>query len=128
MRSLIVIAALIVFPVFAAQAADIRFDALTCELTGAGPQIEGQITNVSNQALKFVEIYATFKDSNGKFLSTSGGIPLEFDPISPGQQTNFRGYGDESSAIATVAVQAGFTGGSSISTTGMTTVDCEQGD
>lgn len=107
----------------AVHAPDVVVLALTCTLTAMGPEIEGEIKNVSFQSLSNVEIDSTFLDVNGKFVNTAQA-QLEFNPILPGQTSTFDGYGDPNIAITKVTIATSILFGQALTLKGIASAPC----
>jgi hypothetical protein len=50
---------------------------------------EGRVKNISSQSLENVEAVASFFDNQGVFITSSSAI-IEYNPILPGQISNFK--------------------------------------
>ena len=50
---------------------------------------EGRVKNISNESLENVEAVVTFYDRNDTFVTSSDAL-IEFNPILPGQISNFK--------------------------------------
>jgi len=103
MKCLLLVSVWVAAPFFATHAQDVDVLALICTPTPVGPRVEGELKNVSSKPLSRVHIAATFRDADGRLVSTVPGA-ITFNPILPGQTSPFRFYGDRNPAITQVTV------------------------
>ena len=99
--------------------------ALTCSFTPVGPEVQGQVKNVSDQPLSYVIMSSAFHDDKGTFVSTEDNVQAQFDPILPGQTSPFDGYGGNNPAIATVQITPAIIDGPSIPFEGNNSAQCQ---
>lgn len=101
--------------------------ALTCmKLPRAGEiEVQGEVQNVSSQPIKLLILSAVFDGPAGQFVSTSD-LPVEFDPVMPGQVSPFDGYGDYNPIVRTVKVTPALEGGPSLPFSGDRETQCQE--
>jgi hypothetical protein len=75
--------------------------------------LEGQVTNISSQPLRRVQVVASFYDADGGFI-TSETTHIEYDPVLPGQTSPFRAYQTQNPAMNKAAVAFKHSSGDSI--------------
>ena len=56
---------------------------------GSYLEVEGQVKNISSEALQRVTAVTSWSDSSGKFITSDQAI-IEYDPILPGQTSPFK--------------------------------------
>ncbi len=64
----------------------------------------GRVTNVSSERLEHVQAVATFQDASGAFISTETAL-VEFDPLMPGQTSNWEVMGTWNPRMQTAYVE-----------------------
>lgn len=104
----------------------IQIVSVICKDTVVGPEVEGQVKNVSDQSIGQVLMSAVFEDSAKNFVSTTDEIPAQFDPILPGQVSPYDGYGDENPVIASVTVVPILVSGATIPFSGNNVAACTE--
>jgi hypothetical protein len=97
--------------------------ALTCTPTSVGPEIQGEIKNLSSQPIGNAEIKPTFRDTNGGFVSTADAL-VSFNPLLPGQTSPFDGYGGMNPAIAKVTIAPSILFGRALTFSGISSAFC----
>jgi hypothetical protein len=65
--------------------------------------VEGQVKNVSNEALKNVTAVATWYDENGEFIKSDDAL-IDYNPILPGQTSSFKTLSTGNPAMAKYTV------------------------
>jgi hypothetical protein len=103
--------------------AQIAILAVTCTNTAAGPEVQGEVKNLSDGPLGDVDLSAIFNSSSGSFVSTSQ-IPANFNPILPGQTSPVDGYGGANPEITSVTVTPSIMDGPELSFTGNANATC----
>jgi hypothetical protein len=122
MKRLLLLTVSITAP-WAAHAQNVNVLALTCTPTSGGPLIQGEVTNVSAAPLEHVVVIATFRNANGKFVSTQK-VYADFVPILPGQTSTFKGYGGMNPAITNVTIAPALAFGPALVASGMSSAPC----
>lgn len=123
MKRLLLAGTLLGIP-FVAHAQNVVVVSLTCVLTDVGPEVEGEIKNVSPQPLDHVYVAATFRDARGKFVSTSKDIIAAFHPILSDQTSPFDGFGGANPTIVKVTIAPFILLGPALSSSGVSSADC----
>jgi hypothetical protein len=123
----LIMAAVLAAASFAACAQDtaVQVLALNCTLTSVGPEIQGQIKNVSSRPLRFVVITSTFWDANNHFISVSHSIRTILNPVMPGQTSAFDGFGGQNPLIAKVTVEPSIMDGPALVSSGISGAPCQ---
>ncbi len=61
--------------------------------------VTGTVTNLSNQTVRFVEVKAAFKNSNGKTVDTDWTYAVGSEGLAPGESSKFEIMVDKDSSI-----------------------------
>lgn len=87
-----------------------------CRIERRSIQIQGQVKNISNESLHSVRAIGSFFTGEGDFVKYADSF-IEFNPILPGQTSNFRIRTSTDPTITSCQVTFGQLFGGSIRTT-----------
>lgn len=104
---------------------DVQILSIKCAFTVVGPEVQGEIKNVSPQPLEYVVIMSSFFDGQDKFVSTTE-LNIAFNPLLPGQISPFDGYGGLNPVITKVTVAPAIMSGRALSNSGIQSAPCDQ--
>jgi hypothetical protein len=102
MRQLVVAGALMMLPALA-HADGIVVLAVTCAPTFAGPNVQGELRNDTNNMLDRVGVTGSFRDKSGQFVN-KGNSRTDFNPLMSGQTSPFDFFGDKNPLITQVTI------------------------
>jgi hypothetical protein len=67
--------------------------------SGGYAYVEGEVKNISNEALKDIEAVGTWYTDNGQFVRSDDAL-LQFNPVLPGQVSPFKTFSSYNPAMA----------------------------